>query len=182
MRTLILALAFVATGCCNSSKASDSSPSTAASGAQETKTPASTPAAGDMTDVDLKPIPLTIHVPKGGMGAMDMSLGDKKSMTVDIGDGVSLNVQEMAEKDFNHLKATFKGDKILFPFKKFAKEEASSFIVEFEGEGKKIGYVGVSMKEIAGKKYVCKTTGLDGVKTAELAEKQLKTCDTLKAK
>jgi len=181
MRTLILALAFVATGCCNPSKASDSSPSLPAVSGQESKTP-SAAAAGDMTDVDLKPLPLTIHVPKGGMGAMDMSLGDKKSMTVDIGDGVSLNVQEMAEKDFAHLKATFKGDKILFPFKKFAKEEASSFIVEFEGEGKKVGYIGVSMKEIAGKKYVCKTTGLDGVKTADLAEKQLKTCDTLKAK
>ncbi|MBI5534195.1 MAG: hypothetical protein HY898_15840 [Deltaproteobacteria bacterium] len=182
MRTLILALAFVATGCCNPSKASDASPATTATGGQESKTPSSTAAAGDLVDVDLKPIPLTIRVPKGGMGAMDMSIGDKKSMTVDIGDGASLNVQEMAEKDFAQLKAGFKGDKILFPFKKFAKEEASSFVVEFEGEGKKVGYIGVTMKEIAGKKYVCKTTGLDGVKTAELAEKELKVCDTLKAK
>jgi hypothetical protein len=182
MRTLILALAFVVTGCCNAHKTSDAAPSATATGGQESKPAATSAAASDMTDVDLKPLPLSIHVPKGGMGAMDMSLGDKKSMTVDIGDGVSLNIQEMAEKDFAHLKATFKGDKILFPFKKFAKEDTSSFIVEFEGEGKKVGFVGVSMKDIAGKKYVCKTTGLDGVKTADLAESQLKTCDTLKAK
>ena len=30
------------------------------------------------------------------------------------------------------------------------------------------------MKEIGGKKYVCKTTGLEGVKTAEIAEAALK--------
>ena len=116
------------------------------------------------------------------MGAMDMTIGDKKSVTVDIGEG-SLNVQEMAEKDLAQLKTGFKSDKILFPFKKFAKEEGNMFVVEFEPEGKKApGYIGVTMKELGGKKYVCKTTGLEGVKSAADAEKQLKACDTLHAK
>jgi hypothetical protein len=144
--------------------------------------PAAAPPAASLVDVELTPMPLTIRVPKGGMGALDMSIGDKKSVTVDIGEGVSLNVQDSVYKSMNDLKASYKGDKILFPFKRFVREDAASFTVEITGEHKQSGFIGVALKELGGKKYVCKTTGLNGVASAELAEQQLKACDRLKAK
>lgn len=129
--------------------------------------------------VELKPLPLKVQVPPGGMGAMDMSLGEAKSVTVDIGGGASLNVSE-ADKDFAGVKKSYQGDTVLFPFKRWAKEAPNMAILEFVNEGKS-GYIGFTFKEIGGKKYVCKTTGLEGVASAEVAEKHLKTCDTLAA-
>ena len=137
-------------------------------------------AAAGAARVDLKPLPLTIEVPPGGMGAMDMSMGDNKSVTVDIGGGASLNVSEEA-RSFADVKKTFQNDTILFPFKKWAKEEASTAIVQFENEGK-VGFIGLSYKELGGKKYMCKTTGLAGVATAELAAQHLAFCDKIAAK
>jgi hypothetical protein len=176
---LVIALcAPLAAACCNS-KESSSAPSSSA----ETKSNPTAPSADSKTtDVDLKPLPLTIRVPKDGMGAMDMSVGDKKSVTVDIGEGESLNIQPMTEKDINEVKKGFKSDTILFPFKKFAREDANGFVVQFEADGKKVGFIGVAIKEVGGKKYVCKTTGLEGVKSVEAADKNLKACDNLKAK
>jgi hypothetical protein len=179
MRQFVFALALVTAACSNKSTDSSSPGSTGA--VNDTKASQTAAAADDLADVDLKPLPLSIRVPKGGMGAMDMSMGDKKSLTVDIGEG-ALNVQQMVEKDLAELKKGYKADKILFPFKKFAKEDAASFIVEFETDAKKPGFIGVTVKDIGGKKYVCKTTGLEGLKTVEIAEKHLKSCDSLKAK
>lgn len=135
---------------------------------------------GSTAVVELTPLPLKITVAKGGMGAMDMSIGDSKSVTVDIGGGASLNVSE-GDKDFAAVKKSYEGDTILFPFKKWAKQDATMAIAQFENSGK-TGFIGMTMKDVGGKKYVCKTTGLDGVASAELAEKHLKTCDTLAAK
>lgn len=129
--------------------------------------------------VELKPLPLKVQVPPGGMGAMDMSIGEVKSVTVDIGGGASLNVSE-ADKDFAGIKKSYQGDTVLFPFKKWAKEGPSMAILEFTNEGKS-GFIGFTLKEVGGKKYVCKTTGLEGVPSADVAEKHLKTCDTLAA-
>ncbi len=135
----------------------------------------------DMADVDLAPLPLTLSVPKNGMGAMDMSIGDDKSVTVDIGDGASLNIQPLPKGGLEELKKGYKADTILHPFKRFAKEDPSGFIVEFESDGK-TGFVGVRSQDVSGTKYVCKTTGLDGVKSVETAERHLTVCATLKSK
>ena len=164
---------------CQTGKASDGKPAGSAAAASGVAPAAA--AADDLTEVDLKPAPLSIRVPQGGMGTMDMSMGDKKSVTIDIGSG-SLNIQEMVEKDVAELKHGFKVDKVLFPFKRFVKEEGNKFIVEIEPEAKTLGYIGVNVKEIGGKKWICKTTGLQGVKSADAAEKNLAFCDSLKAK
>ncbi len=138
-------------------------------------------AKGDTADVELKPLPLKIKAPPGGMGAMDMSLDDQhQSSTVDIGGGASLNVSETKD-DFAAVKKTYQNDTVLFPFKKWAKEDGNLAIAQFENNGK-TGFVGVAYKEVGGKKYVCKTTGMDGVASAEIAEKNLKVCDTISAK
>jgi hypothetical protein len=130
--------------------------------------------------VDLKPLPLQIKVAPGGLGAMDMSMGEAKSVTVDIGGGASLNVSQ-ADKDFAALKKSYQGDTVLFPFKKWAKEAPTTAILEFTNDGKS-GFIGFTLKEIGGKKYVCKTTGLEGVPSVDVAEKHLETCNTLAAK
>jgi hypothetical protein len=173
MRTLTFGLvAMVAMVGCGNSGGGDASGKPAGSGAAA--------AGGGDTWVELNPLPLKIKAAPGGLGAMDMSLGEKKSVTVDIGGGASLNVQE-AEGDLAALKKQYQGDTILFPFKAFAKEGADMAIVQFENEGKK-GFIGFTLKTIGGKKYVCKTTGLEGVPSVEVAEKHLKSCDTLAAK
>lgn len=173
MRTLTVCFVAVVAlvGCGNSGGEASGKP--AGSG-----TPASAGGGGDW--VELKPLPLKIKAASGGMGAMDMSIGEKKSVTVDIGDGASLNVSE-ADGDLAAIKKQYQGDTILFPFKKFAKEGADSAIVQFENNGK-TGYIGFVIKDVGGKKYVCKTTGLDGVASVEVAEKHMKSCDTLAAK
>lgn len=176
---LVASALLFATGCGKeaAANASDDKPAT-------TKAGEAKPAAdkgGDMVDVDLTPLPLTMRVPKGGMGAMDMTMGNDKSVTVDIGGGASLNVQPLAEGGLAAVKKTFQQDTILHPFKRFAKEDANGFVVEFEVDGKN-GFVGVKVQDVAGTKYVCKTTGLDGVKTPELAEQHLASCGQLKGK
>ncbi|MDI1476286.1 hypothetical protein [Polyangium sp. y55x31] len=184
MRKLVVVMALLAVAGCNSNKGEEAAAKPAGSGAPAAKGAAEAPkgeAKGELVDVELTPMPLKIKVRSGGMGAMDMSLDDQhKSATVDIGDGASLNVSE-AKDDFAALKKGFEGDTVLFPFKKWAKEGPNMAIVQFENAGK-TGYIGFMLKEIGGKKYVCKTTGMDGVPSAEVAEKNLKPCETLAAK
>lgn len=149
-------------------------------GAASPASASSASAAGDRVKVALTPLPLEIEVKAGGMGAMDMSMDDKKSVTVDIGDGASLNVSP-EERKLAQVKKTYQGDTILFPFKKWEKEDASGAVLQFESDGKK-GYMGFTLVEVAGKAYLCKTTGLDGVPSVEVAEKHLTACKTLKQK
>ncbi|MEZ4222868.1 MAG: hypothetical protein R3B13_18140 [Polyangiaceae bacterium] len=155
---------------------------TAASGAAATgEAPAAAAAAeGDLTQVSLDPLPLQIKVKAGGMGAMDMSVADKKSVTVDIGGGTSLNIQPEAKK-MAEIKKGFEGDTILFPFKKWEKESDDSGVLQFENDGKK-GYIGFMLVQVSGQGYLCKTTGLDGVPSVEVAEKNLQACKTLTSK
>jgi len=178
MRRILVVITSVALAACQNLGSSDSG------GASKPGAPTAAPAAAPsdgLADVDLAPLPLTIRVPKGGGGAFDMTIGDKKSVTVDIGEGGAMNIQEMVEKSLAELKDGYKKDTILLPFKKAVKEDATSFVFEVAPDGKQ-GFVGVTVKEIAGKKYVCKTTGLNGVKTAEIAAKNLEFCNSLKAK
>jgi len=182
MRNIIIfaAIALVV-GCSKGGEETAAKPTGTGAAADKAAAPAAkAEAKGDLAEIDLTPLPLKIKAPPGGKGAMDMSRDDKKSVTVDIGGGTSLNISE-TQDDFAAVKKKQEGDKMLFPFKKWAKEDASLAIVQFENAGK-TGYVGFSMKEIGGKKYVCKTTGMDGVASAEIAETHLKSCDTLTAK
>lgn len=160
-----------------------SKPDTKGQGAPtETKNVAAAKPAADATvDVDLTPLPLSIAVPKGGIGSMDMSVGSKKSVTVDIGDGASLNITDAEKQSLSQIKDSYKNDTVMMPFKKFAKEGDDLFVVEVEAIGR-TAYIGVALKDVAGKKYICKTTGLDGVATAELASKHLDRCKSIKAK
>ncbi|MFO0567540.1 MAG: hypothetical protein U0263_17915 [Polyangiaceae bacterium] len=135
---------------------------------------------GDLAEVALDPLPLKIKVKAGGMGAMDMSLDEKKSVTVDIGDGASLNVTA-EDKKLAQVKKSYEGDTVLFPFKKWEKQDGNTAVLQFASDGKK-GYIGFSLVEVGGKSYLCKTTGLDGVASVEIAEKHLASCKTLTAK
>ena len=141
---------------------------------------AAAPGAEELAKVSLAPLPLEIEVKAGGMGAMDMSLDDKKSVTVDIGDGASLNVSP-EDKKLAQVKKGYQNDTVLFPFKKWEKESGDTAVLQFASEGNK-GYIGLSLVEVSGKSYLCKTTGLDGVASVELAEKHLAACKTLRAK
>lgn len=170
------AVTLIAAGCCKGGDDAAPATSTAGSAPATAAAPAKTATDG-LVDVDLKPLPLKIRVPGGGMGAMDMSMGDKKAVTVDIGDGASLNIAE-ADGDFASVKKSYKGDTVLFPFKKWVREEGNLAIEQFESDGK-VGYIGLAFKEIGGKKYVCKTTGLQGVPSEDVASKHLKLCDNL---
>jgi hypothetical protein len=142
--------------------------------------PAAAATEGELAEVSLSPLPLQIKVKPGGMGAMDMSAADKKSVTVDIGGGTSLNIQPADEK-FDAVKKGYEKDTMLFPFKKWEKESNNLAILQFENEGKK-GYIGMMQVDVGGKGYVCKTTGLDGVPSVEIAEKNLQSCKTLSSK
>jgi hypothetical protein len=181
MRYLIWLPVFVLATACNLDK--QASGETGASSAAE-KAGAAAPAAGEekpeVRKVALDPLPLQIEAKPGGMGAMDMSMGDKKSVTVDIGGGASLNIQPTTET-LAELKKGYEGDTIMFPFKKWEKEEANRAVLQFESEGKQ-GYIGFALLEVGKKAYVCKTTGLDGVASVELAEKHLEVCKTVSAK
>lgn len=181
MRTLILSLGFAlslfAAGCGKEASADGAAdkPSKATAGQPDKA------AADDSKKVDLTPLPLSMRVPKDSMGAMDMTIGDKKSVTVDIGGGTSLNVQELPKEGLDSLAKEFEKDTILHPFKRFAKKDDKGFVVEFSADGKS-GFIGVAVQDVGGTKYVCKTTGLDGVKSVEEAEKNLAACAKLEAK
>ena len=138
------------------------------------------PSGNSASEVELDPIPLKIKVKPGGMGAMDMSTDDKKSVTVDIGGGASLNIKP-EERAFAAVKKSYAGDTVMFPFKKWEVEEDNRAILQFESDGKK-GYIGLFLATVGGKNYLCKTTGLNGVASVDIAKKNLEPCKTLSAK
>ncbi len=133
--------------------------------------------------VDLAPLPLALQMASDETAvAMDMSMGDHKSVSVSF-DAVSagINVSEPTQKSFKEVKKEYKGDTVLFPFKKWVKENDGTAVEEFTNDGK-TGYLALSWKEIGGKSYVCKSNGLSGLKSPEDADKVLAVCDTLAAK
>ncbi|MCA9641498.1 MAG: hypothetical protein H6718_20650 [Polyangiaceae bacterium] len=176
MRKLIPILALLSLAACDKGKADDS----ATSGSVKANTAAAPAADSDSKEVNLDPLPLKAMVPKSSMGAMDMSVADNQSVTLDVGGGASLNIQP-AKEDFAATKKGYEGDTILFPFKKWVKDEANLAILEFENDGKK-GYIGFQRIEVGGKAYYCKTTGMNGQPSADDAEKHLKHCADIKAK
>lgn len=179
----ILAVAAMAliTGC-GKGESDKPSTDTQATGAAPANQPAAQPkdSKDGLVSVALDPLPLKIKVAPGGLGAMDMSMGDKKSVTVDIGDGASLNISEET-KDLAAIKKSYQGDSVLFPFKKWVKQEGNLAIEQFDASGK-AAFLGFVLLELGGKKYQCKTTGLEGVASAEAAAKNLEVCGRVTVK
>ena len=178
MRKEVLFISFVLLVGCNKDAASSITTTTNASTAA---TAAPTKAAEK--NVELAPLPLTVKMPSEEMAlAMDMSMGDHKSVSVSYDAiGAGLNVSEPIEKSFAEVKKDAKADTVLFPFKRWVRESDTSAVEEFTNEGKS-AYMGYAWREVGGKKYLCKSNGLSGLKTAEDAEKAIKTCETLAAK
>ena len=179
MRKVVLLISFIGLAACNKDAASSTTTTT---NATTTTTQAAAPKATDK-NVELAPLPLTVKMPSEEMAlAMDMSMGDHKSVSVSYDAiGAGLNVSEPSQKSFAEVKKEYKGDTILFPFKRWVRESDTSAVEEFTNEGKS-GFMGLSWREVGGKKYLCKSNGLSGLKTAEDAEKAIKTCETLAAK
>lgn len=174
---VFITLALTAAVACHKDESATSTTSSTAAA-----TSAAAPAAKDKS-VDLAPLPLKLAMPADETAmTMDMSMGDNKSVSVSF-DAVSagINVSEPMQKSFAELKKEYKGDTVLFPFKKWVKEGDASAVEEFTNEGK-TGYMAISWKQVAGKSYVCKSNGLSGLKSPDDAEKVLAVCDTLAAK
>ena len=179
MRKEVLFISFIVLAGCNKDAASSIATTTNANTSTVT-TAAAKPAE---KNVELAPLPLTVKMPSEEMAlAMDMSMGDHKSVSVSYDAiGAGLNVSEPSQKSFAEVKKEYKGDTILFPFKRWVRENDTSAVEEFTSDGKS-GYMGLSWREVGGKKYLCKSNGLSGLKSAEDAEKAIKTCETLAAK
>ncbi|HEY1959942.1 MAG TPA: hypothetical protein VGH28_30245 [Polyangiaceae bacterium] len=175
----VIVIAFVLTAaiaCHKDESAASTTSSTAAA------TAAAAPAAKDKS-VDLAPLPLTVKMPAEESAiAMDMSMGENKSVSVSYeAVNAGFNVSEPAQKSFAELKKEYKGDTVLFPFKKWVKDGDTSAVEEFSNDGK-TGYMALSWKKVGGKSYVCKSNGLSGLASPADADKVLAICDTLAAK
>jgi hypothetical protein len=179
MRKEVLFISFVLLVGCNKDAASSSITTTT----NATTTSAAAAPKATEKNVELAPLPLTVKMPSEEMAlAMDMSIADHKSVSVSYDAfGAGLNVSEPTQKTFADVKKEYKGDTIMFPFKRWVRESDTSAVEEFTNEGKS-GYMGLSWRDVGGKKYLCKSNGLSGLKTAEDAEKAIKTCETLAAK
>ena len=178
MRKEVLFISFVALAACNKD-----APSSTTSTTNATTTAAAAAPKATEKNVDLTPLPLTVKMPSEEMAlAMDMSMGENKSVSVSYeAINAGLNVSQPMQKSFDEVKKEYKGDTILFPFKRWVREGKDSAVEEFTNEGKS-GFLGLSWRTVGGKAYLCKSNGLSGLKTAEDAEKAIKTCETLAAK
>ena len=117
-----------------------------------------------------------------GHPSMD-NLNKSVSVSYEAVSATGINVSEPSgEVAFDELKKENKGDKIMFPFKRWVKEGPTTAVEEFTNEAQAPGFLAISWKQVGGKTYVCKSNGLSGLKNAEDADTVLKTCDTLAAK
>lgn len=135
--------------------------------------------ANQQREVSLAPLPLEIEVPGDSMGAMDMSIGDRQSVTVDIGNGRSLNIT-VAEGPLAQIKQGIAEDTIMFPFRSWEREEGNTAVYGFTSEGN-TRYHGFTLRDIGGQSYLCKTTGLDGLASVDEVNQALQSCQNLQA-
>ena len=176
---LLLGLA----ACGGSGSTTSSSASPAGSAAPKGSAAGAAAPAGGGKVVDLAPLPLKVTLPADEAGVtMDKTMGGKKSVGVSF-DALfaGLNISEPADKTFDEVKKGVKGDTVMYPFKKWVEESATSAIAEVTA-GDKTAYTAWSWKEIGGKTYLCQSAGMNGLKTVEDAKTVLKACDTLAAK
>ena len=140
-------------------------------------------AGGGTKTVDLAPLPLSVKMPADEAAVtMDKTMDNHKSVGVSY-DAISagLNVSEAREKSFDEVKKQWKGDKVMFPFKRWVSETPTTAVEEFSESGK-TGYVALSWNVVAGKTYLCQSAGLSGLKSADDAAKVFAICNTLAAK
>ena len=160
-----------------------SKPATGGSAAPASAGGSAKPAGGATKDVDLAPLALKLSLPSTEAGVtMDKTLDGRKSVGVSYDElSAGINVSEPREKSFDEVKKSVKGDTVMFPFKKFAEETATTAIAEVSADSK-TAYTAWAWKEVGGKPYLCQSAGLAGLKSVEDAKKVLKACDTLAAK
>ena len=170
---------------CSKGSGGDTKPLAAALGSAASSAAAPAAAAGGsaMKTVDLAPLPLTIKMP-GSEAAMtmDKTMDNHKSVGVSY-DAINagLNISEAQEKSFDAVKKQWKGDTVMFPFKKWVSETPTTAVEEFSESGK-TGYVALSWKVVGGKSYLCQSAGLSGLKSPDDAAKIFAVCDSLAAK
>ncbi len=178
---LVLALVTCAVAGCKDGGAPSGTSTTTGAKTEEPTPAAAKPAPKDARKtVSLAPLPLQLVLPAGEAGlTMDKSMGDHKSVGVSY-DAISagVNVSEPADKTFAEVKKGLKGDTVVFPFKRFVKDEPTRVVSEFAVDGT-TGYLAYAWKEVSGKPYLCQSAGLSGLKTPEDAEKIFAVCDTL---
>jgi|HubBroStandDraft_4_1064222.scaffolds.fasta_scaffold377787_1 hypothetical protein len=158
-------------------------PAQAASLGSTAAAPATAAGGSATKTVDLAPLPLTIKMP-GSEAAMtmDKTMDNHKSVGVSY-DAISagLNISEAQEKSFDAIKKQWKGDTVMFPFKRWVSETPTTAVEEFSESGK-TGYVALSWKVVGGKSYLCQSAGLSGLKSPDDAAKIFAVCDSLTAK
>jgi hypothetical protein len=172
-------------GCGEGGSASATSAKPAASSVESSKPApkASQQPTSAAADADLAPLPLKASLP--GVNVKKM---DEKSVIIsnaELPEG--LNVGTPKEKSFDDVKKSVKAEKTIFTFTKWVEESATSAIAEVKAGGlmggeEKTAFVTFVWKEIGGQPYLCKSSGLNGLKSVDDAKRFVKACDALAAK
>lgn len=172
-------------GCSDGGAGSATSSKPAASGVESSKPApkASQQPTSASAEADLAPLPLKASLPGANVKKMD-----EKSVLVtsaELPEGV--NVGTPKEKSFDDVKKSVKAEKTIFTFTKWVEESATSGIAEVKAGGlmggeEKTAYFTFAWKEIGGQPYLCKSSGLNGLKTIDDAKRFVKACDALAAK
>ncbi len=181
VRIASLSLVVLALVACSKEGKDDAKPEgKAAPTGASTVTGATQPATATTKKVSLAPLPLEVVMPASEAAlTMDKTMDDHKSVGVSYDEiNAGLNVSEPREKSFADVKKSIKGDTVMFPFKKWVKDEPTRAVAEFAVDGK-TGYLAYAWKEIGGKPYLCQSSGLAGLKTPAEADKIFALCDSL---
>ncbi len=171
-------------GCADAKGTANSSSSQASSTATAKPAPtASQSAAAARAEVDLAPLPLKAAL----AGASSKPLDDRQVVITNAELPEGLNVSIPKEKTFDDVKKGIKAEKTLFTFMKWTDDSPTSVIAEVKAGGlfggqEKTAYVTFAWKEIGGKPYLCKSSGLEGLKSVDDAKRFVKACDALSAK
>jgi hypothetical protein len=134
-------------------------------------------------EADLAPLPLKASLP--GVNVKKM---DEKSVLItnaELPEG--LNIGKPKEKTFDDVKKSVKAEKTIFTFTKWVEESGTSAIAEVKAGGlmggeEKTAYFTFAWKEIGGQPYLCKSSGLNGLKSIDDAKRFVKACDAIAAK
>lgn len=186
LRVLLGAVIASSLGCgdagggAGSASAKASSAASAKPTATATASQSAAPASGD---VDLTPLPLKAAL----AGASSKPLDDRQVVITNAELPEGINVSIPKEKTFDDVKKGIKAEKTIFTFSKMVEESATSAIAEVKAGGlmggaEKTAFVTFVWKEIGGKPYLCKSSGLDGLKSLDDAKRFVKACDAVTAK
>ncbi len=119
---------------------------------------------------ELGPLPVTVELPPDAK----IKEANDGGALIDV-DGAGLNISTGTFADKKNTVKNFPFDK----FNKWVKDEPNLAVAEMANGP---NYRALRVFEVGGKKYVCSNVGVKGVATAELAEKIVARCETLKPK